>query len=439
MDLYEKKYKEAQKWIESIYLDLSHEKQMEAEAFFPEIAESKDEKIRKWLIRTLKSLNSSPVQIDGSYEMMLPAIDWLERQGEDKKEINVFDVLPGLYKCVHRMFDGTPDGRLLFEVGNVYKCLSKHDRAEFEVSYGHSVYLEDPVVCKHFVPFENKSEKKSADKAEPKFHEGDWVILTAGELSTTLQIVNVDTNKKLYWFNDSTYLPIVDEECLHHWTIQDAKNGDVLINWNNTVFIFKAIEDETVKFHIAYNEKWDTVKTPSTKLSHLGLPEPQFEFHPATKEQRNTFFAKMHEVGYEWDAEKKELKKIENEEHNGENDGIDSLWHAKNILEKTLDRSKEQFLSFQIQAYLNTASDELYAKGKPLYSEERLEEIHKCMLMWQTLHNAYFYHNLVEWSEEDECYMSECIGAIATKDGWSFEEKRKTKHWLESIKQRIGG
>ena len=43
------------------------------------------------------------------------------------------------------------------------------------------------------------------------------------------------------------------------------------------------------------------------------------------------------------------------------------------------------------------------------------------------------------WSEEDECYMSECIGAIATKDGWSFEEKRKTKKWLKSLKQRIGG
>ena len=43
------------------------------------------------------------------------------------------------------------------------------------------------------------------------------------------------------------------------------------------------------------------------------------------------------------------------------------------------------------------------------------------------------------WSEEDECYMSECINAIATKDGWSFEEKRKTKHWLKSLKQRVGG
>ena len=106
---------------------------------------------------------------------------WLEKQGKDKKEINNFDVLPGLYKCVHRMFDGTPDGRLLFEIGNVYKCLSKHDRAEFEVSYGHSVYLEDPVVCKYFIPFESKDEQTSSQ-----------------------------TNERT-------------------WTIQDAKDGDVLV------------------------------------------------------------------------------------------------------------------------------------------------------------------------------------------------------------------
>ena len=30
--------------------------------------------------------------------------------------------------------------------------------------------------------------------------------------------------------------------------------------------------------------------------------------HPATKEQRDLLFQKMHEFGYEWDAEKKELK-----------------------------------------------------------------------------------------------------------------------------------
>lgn len=42
---YEKKYREAQKWIESIYSELSHEQQMEAEAFFPELKESEDERI----------------------------------------------------------------------------------------------------------------------------------------------------------------------------------------------------------------------------------------------------------------------------------------------------------------------------------------------------------------------------------------------------------
>lgn len=96
----------------------------------------------------------------------------------------------------------------------------------------------------------------------------------------------------------------------HLWSIKDAKEGDVLVNWNNTAFIFKAIEDETVKFHIVYNEKWDAIKTPSTKLSHLGLPEPQFEFHPATKEQRDTLMKAMADAGYEWNAEKKKLQKI---------------------------------------------------------------------------------------------------------------------------------
>ena len=32
--------------------------------------------------------------------------------------------------------------------------------------------------------------------------------------------------------------------------------------------------------------------------------------HPATKEQRNLLFQKMKDAGYEWDVEKKELKKL---------------------------------------------------------------------------------------------------------------------------------
>ena len=58
-------------------------------SLFPELRESKDEKIRKWLIKTLKGLCNSPVEIDGSYEMMLPAIAWLEKQkGQKPAEID---------------------------------------------------------------------------------------------------------------------------------------------------------------------------------------------------------------------------------------------------------------------------------------------------------------------------------------------------------------
>lgn len=123
------------------------------EEMFPELKEEdEDEKIRKAIIEHFVGSHSSMYPYKGFTKEQI--ITWLEKQDEDEKEINNFDVRPGLYKCIHRMFDGTPDGRLLFEIGNVYKCLSKHDRAEFEVSYGHSVYLEDPVVCKYFIPFE---------------------------------------------------------------------------------------------------------------------------------------------------------------------------------------------------------------------------------------------------------------------------------------------
>ena len=117
------------------------------EKYITSMSNKDDERLRKTTIAFLKDF------AEKGYENAVECIDWLEKQGEDKKEINNFDVLPGLYKCIHRMFDGTPNGRLLFEIGNVYKCLSKHDRAEFEVSYGHSIYLEDPVVCKYFIPY----------------------------------------------------------------------------------------------------------------------------------------------------------------------------------------------------------------------------------------------------------------------------------------------
>ena len=156
MNTYEKKYKEAlerAKGIHSFSSDIAEIKRMEQ--IFPELKEREDERIRKaqldyWRSVGGKEWHGVPVQ---------EVIAWLEKQGRDK-EINNFEILPGLYKCIRRMFDGTSEDRLLFEVGNIYKCLSKHDRAEFETSYGHSIYLVDPAVRKHFIPFKKQEKLK---------------------------------------------------------------------------------------------------------------------------------------------------------------------------------------------------------------------------------------------------------------------------------------
>ena len=84
MDIYEKKYKEAQGWIEKIYPTLQHEQQMEAEAFFPELKESENEKIRKTLIRVLNENVGNGIEKYGA--KLEDALAWLEKQGEQETD-----------------------------------------------------------------------------------------------------------------------------------------------------------------------------------------------------------------------------------------------------------------------------------------------------------------------------------------------------------------
>ncbi len=149
---------------------------------------------------------------------------------------------------------------------------------------------------------EKQGEQKPTKEVKSKFKVGDWVILTAGELSTMLQIINVDTNKKLYWFNDSTYLPIVDEECLYLWTIQDAEDGDVLCSKkHNLIWIYK----DNKHYYASINFNYADVVSFDNEII---IPS---DACPANRVQKSILFQKMEEAGYKWDADKKELKKIE--------------------------------------------------------------------------------------------------------------------------------
>ena len=143
------------------------------------------------------------------------------------------------------------------------------------------------------------------EKYEPKFHEGDWVIGRATE-NEPRQIAEI--TEEGYKSTYSGWYGFSFEEDMHIWSIQDAKDGDVLYSIDSKQpFIYK----ERPQFSQAIGyccinifgefAIWNTSKCVICTDKYI----------PATKEQRNTLFAKIKDAGYEWDANKKELKKIE--------------------------------------------------------------------------------------------------------------------------------
>lgn len=103
-----------------------------------------------------------------------------------------------------------------------------------------------------------------------------------------------------------------DEDKLHLWTIKDAKDGDVLMTTSirSCPFIYrKTNHNNNLAYYYAGIDGNGNFCEGCLKrtLFHFGSVS---NVMPATKEQRDLLFAKMKEAGYEWDAEKKELREI---------------------------------------------------------------------------------------------------------------------------------
>lgn len=220
---------------------------------FPELAESDDERIRKALIRyfTLSDEHAYNEACGVSYRDI---VAWLEKQ------VN------------------KPQGKTALEASNEEKI-------------------------------DNRNCMKPIDEVEPKFHEGDWIVWQD-------KCYKVNYNGCGYELVDQSGLSTsleygtIDENA-HLWTIQDAKPGDVLYykSDNNIEYIVmnKGINMHgNIDSYFRYNSldgfAVDVPAVLSAKKDNITL---------ATREQRDLLFSKMREAGYEWDAEKKELKKIE--------------------------------------------------------------------------------------------------------------------------------
>lgn len=219
----------------------------------PELKESEDESMVKFIKNQLFNIKKT---ITENYELdakLTNAICWLEKQCEQKIK--------------------TPEESLGIDSDTYNKIVD-------ECIYG---------------------EQKPIDNVEPNFKVGDWVVYCNDDVDL---ITGIEENG--YCINNGGYIPFICASDMKLWTIQDAKDGDVLA-WDDSkcIALFKNIYDED-SFN-SYGFVGCCTGTFESRQSYHDIEGS----HPATKEQRDLLFHKMHESGYEWDDEKKELIKIE--------------------------------------------------------------------------------------------------------------------------------
>ena len=297
MEDYKKKYEDAlercKKEFNFSNLAYSHEEiKQRLEHVFPELKESEDERIRKEIIKVFTGETGFTTK-----EEAKKYVAWLEKQSEKTN----------------------PYSGISFEYnGHIWGMCARDNGVDI---------LLDKQLFKHL---EEQGEMKTADNNESKFKINDWITKDG----VTWQVSGIINNNYILLGQDDTTIKekvsIIDSE-FHRWTIGDAVSGDVLVSDETTV-IFKSIDIPNTRCFCT----WFRVNQNDLLLSTL---QNSAAYNPATQEQRDLLFKKMKEAGYEWDAEKKELKKIEQKVDvlpKGEDYGIDSLWHATQILERTI-------------------------------------------------------------------------------------------------------
>jgi hypothetical protein len=157
------------------------------------------------------------------------------------------------------------------------------------------------------------------------------------------------------------------------------------------------------------------------------------DIHPATKEQCDLLFQKMHDAGYEWNIESKELKKIENK-----NPMLSDFFRAEYERGKA-DAQKPAEWSEEDSYMLGQAIKCVNNSGKLDVSTEEIEDWLKSL--------KDHVQPKPEWSEEDEGFLDLLLavftnehpnGIFSTGDIPVFKGNLVTSNriieWLKSLR-----
>lgn len=172
-----------------------------------------------------------------------------------------------------------------------------------------------------------------AEEGQSKFKVGDWVVTVTGTVYQIKDITSAygsDISYQCQSQNGSIFIyPISAAKTWHLWTIEDACECDILAS-DETIVMFKELDMLNIRcfctYHFLNMEKFN-LETLQNKTA----------YHPATTDQVRLLFRKIFQFGYEWLPGNKKFRKLKARKDDvAEELGIDGLWHAIVILQKTL-------------------------------------------------------------------------------------------------------
>lgn len=272
------------------------------EEIFSEYEMNEDERIRKAIIDILNE-----IVVELNYKEFLnisynikDMVAWLKKQGEHKSAKNIVESWKDMRLEVYQQASGNRHEPNYSD--DTTKMFSLNDIDEI---------------------IEKMSEQKSADKVEPKFHEGEWIIHQGTE--NIYQVVAIIDNQYQLKYGDNYTVQKCDDvdRCARLWDItKDAKDCDVLAcgnKVNDCPFIFHNLTE-------ALNPRSyggiNTLGNFQANDENGGHWCHSNIVRPATKEQRDFLFKKMKDAVWVFDFGKKKLKKIEQKSAWSEEDEV---------------------------------------------------------------------------------------------------------------------
>ena len=249
------------------------------------------------------------------------------------------------------------------------------------------------------IPQENEDKRK--------FRKGDWII--SKYMHLVMQILNNDKGTYETVETDGTerndsYDFI--ERNFKLWTIANAKPGDVLVSKHNQPFIYNGIfDEESVGAYCGIDCLGDDFLKDSFPCNWSYKEGVK----PATQEQRDILFMKMKDAGYEFDFEKKKLKKIVQKP----NDRLDPL------------------IDDEIDLWIKENSD-------IHHDNNDIVELMRDMAYYVATLTRNLYRQKSKWTEEDEELCQDALDVFeALGNGLEpLEDYHKLYDWLKRIKQR---